>query len=143
MSAPHPGAWSIRAPIMTSENTSRMAALTPTPAVPPPVPVTEVTEELLRSGRAYFYSTSTYRVTENLPDNTLLVTLTDPEGGNYRYESSWIYGPEYMNEDTWYIPLTRSGLVAGLDRNGYPRGVYRMAFFVDGELADSFSFELK
>ena len=45
-----------------------------------PVPVTEVTEELLRSGRAYFYSTSSYEVTEELPDQTLLVTLTDPNG---------------------------------------------------------------
>ena len=109
----------------------------------PPVPVTEVTEELLRSGRAYFYSTSTYRVTENLPDNTLLVTLTDPEGGNYRYESSWIYGPEYMENDTWYIPLTDSGLLSGLDRNGYPRGVYRLDFYVNGEHADTVAFELK
>ena len=108
-----------------------------------PVPVTEVTEDLLRSGRAFFYSTSCYEVTEELSNLSLLVTLTDPEGRNYLYESSWIYGPEYMNEDTWYIPLTQSGLVSGLDRNGYPRGVYRMAFFVDGELADSFSFELK
>jgi len=108
-----------------------------------PVPVTEVTEELLRSGRAYFYSTSCYEVEEELADQTLLVTLTDPEGGNYLYESRWIYGPEYMNEDTWYVPLTDSGMTTSLDMNGYPKGVYQMAFYVDGELADSFSFELK
>jgi hypothetical protein len=70
-----------------------------------PVPVTEVTEELLRSGRAWFYSASRYKVTEKIPDKTLLVTLTDPEGNVYRYESSWIYAPEYMNDDVWYISL--------------------------------------
>jgi len=109
----------------------------------PPVPVEEVTEELLRSGRAYFYSASAYEVEETLPSETLLVTLTDPDGNNYRYESSWVYGPEYMQEDIWYLPLTGTGLTAALDQNGYPRGVYSMAFYVGGELADTLSFELK
>ena len=108
-----------------------------------PVPVTEVTEELLRSGRAYFYSTSTYEVTETVSGRTLLVTLTTPQGVNYRYESSWVYMPEYMKEDTWYISLGESGLTPELDRNGYPAGVYRIAFYVDGFLADAFEFELK
>lgn len=108
-----------------------------------PVPVEEVTEELLRSGRAYFYSTSSYQVAETLDDQSLLVTLTDPEGVNYTYESRWIYGPEYMDEDTWYVPLDQVGLTTALNRNGYPKGVYRMAFYVDGDLADSFTFELK
>ena len=108
-----------------------------------PVPVTEVTEELLRSDRAWFFSTSTYEVTEQISDRTLLVTLTDPNGVNYRYESYWLYAPEYMEEDTWYLNLREQGLTSSLDRNGYPRGVYEMAFYVDGELADSFTFELK
>jgi len=108
-----------------------------------PVPVTEVTEELLRSGRAFFYSASTYQVEERLPEKTLLVTLTDPEGNNYRYESSWIYGPEYMNEDVWYISLTGTGLTYSLDNNGYPRGEYQMAYYVNGDLADEITFELK
>ena len=108
----------------------------------PPVPVTEVTEELLRSGRAYFYSASAYEVDEELPDRTLLVTLTDPEGNIYRYESSWMYAPEYMEEDVWFIPLTESGLTWSLDQSGYPRGEYEMAYYVDGDLADAFSFEL-
>ena len=108
-----------------------------------PVPVKEVTEELLRSGRAYFFSTSSYEVEETLDDQTLLVTLTDPVGVNYAYESRWIYGPEYMNEDTWYLSLTEIGLTSSLDQNGYPAGEYRMAFYVNGELGDSFTFELK
>jgi len=108
-----------------------------------PVPVTEVTEEMLRSGRAYFYSASSYEVDENLPDRTLLVTLTDPEGNVYRYESSWLYTPEYMKEDVWFIPLTESGLTWSLDQSGYPRGEYQMAYYVDGNLADAVSFELK
>ena len=109
----------------------------------PPVPVTEVTEELLRSGRAYFYSSSTYRVTETVEGKSLLVTLTDPYNANYRYESSWIYGPEYMENDTWYISLSDMGLLSFLEDSGYPRGIYRMAYYVDGDIAGSFEFELK
>lgn len=108
-----------------------------------PDPVTEVTEELLRSGRAYFYSASAYEVTEKITDKTLLITLTDPEGNNYRYESVWMYAPEYMQEDVWYISLTGSGLTYSLDQNGYPHGEYQMAYYVDGDLADAFTFELK
>ena len=108
-----------------------------------PVPVTEVTEELLRSGRAYFYSHSVYEVEQAVEGASLLITLTDPYGVNYRYESSWLYAPEYMAEDIWYLSLKDVGLTGGLDRNGYPRGVYQMAYYVNGDLADSFEFELK
>lgn len=108
-----------------------------------PAPVSEVTEELLRSGRAYFYSASTYEVEEAIPDGTLLVTLTDPEGNNYRYESTWLYAPEYMKEDIWYISLTGTGLTWSLDQNGYPRGEYTLAYYVDGEIADTVTFDLK
>ena len=108
-----------------------------------PVPVTEVTEELLRSGRAYFYSSSRYEVTETVDGKSLLVTLTTPDGVNYRHESGWIYGPEYMAEDIWYLSLDDTGLIMSLNQNGYPRGIYRMAYYVDGDLADSFEFELK
>lgn len=108
-----------------------------------PVPVTEVTEEMLRSGRAYFYSESAYEVEKTVEDKTLLVTLTDPDGVNYTYRSSWIYMPEYMKADIWYLSLKETGLTAALDRNGYPAGTYRMAYYVDGDLADEFTFELK
>ena len=74
---------------------------------------------------------------------TLLVTLTDPHGNVYRYESSWLYAPEYMKEDVWFIPLTESGLIWSLNQDGYPKGEYQMAYYVEGELADSFTFELK
>ena len=108
-----------------------------------PVPVTEVTEELLRSSRAYFYSWSTYEVTENIEGKSLLVTLTDPNGNNYRYESGWLYSPDYMAEDIWYLSLAETNLTSILNADGYPAGVYRVAFYVDGLLADEFSFELK
>jgi hypothetical protein len=108
-----------------------------------PVPVAEVTAELLLSGRAYFYSHCTYEVTGEIRDLPLLVTLTDPTEKNYCWESGWVYAPEYMNGDIWYVPLIDTGLVAGLDPDNYARGVYRMAFYVDGDLADRFEFELK
>ena len=107
-----------------------------------PVPVTEVTEEMLRSGRVYFYSHSAYEVTEQV-EKTLLVTLTDPDGCNYVYESTWIYLPECMQEDIWQVSLQEVGLTAALDRNGYPAGIYRMAYYVGGDLADELEFELK
>ncbi len=108
-----------------------------------PVPVEEVTEELLRSGRAYFYSHSAYQVTETISDLSLLVALTDPEGVNYCWESSWIYGPEYMESDIWFVPLDQAGLLGELNQRGYPRGVYQVAYYIEGALADSFEFELK
>ena len=108
-----------------------------------PVPVTEVTEELLRSSRAYCYSWATYEVTENIEGKSLLVTLTDPNGNNYRYESGWLYSPDYMAEDIWYLSLAETNLTSILNADGYPAGVYRVAFYVDGLLADEFSFELK
>ena len=103
----------------------------------------EVTEELLRSGNAYFYSASAYEVDGQVEGKTLLVTLTDPQGNVYRYESSWLYAPEYMKEDVWFIPLTESGLIWSLNQDGYPKGEYQMAYYVEGELADSFTFELR
>ena len=108
-----------------------------------PVPVTEVTEELLRSGRAYFFASSSYEVTETVSDASLLVTLTDPNGVCYLYESWWVYAPEYMQEDVWYISLTQEKLTAFLDNNGYPTGVYSMAYYVNGDLADMTTFEIK
>jgi len=108
-----------------------------------PVPVTEVTEELLRSGRAYFYSHSAYQVVTTISDVTLLITLTDPKGNNYRYESSWIYSPDYMKEDIWYLLLKDTGLLSMLDVNGYPPGLYRLAYYLNGDLADSLEFTLK
>ena len=107
------------------------------------MPVAEVTRELLRSDRAYFYSHSTYNVIGTFGDLSLLVTITDPNGMNHRYESSWIYMPECMTDDLWYLSLQEAGLTAALDRNGYPAGTYRMAYYVEGELADSFTFEIK
>jgi hypothetical protein len=69
--------------------------------------------------------------------------LTDPNGNNYRYESGWLYSPAYMREDIWYLSLNDMGLTASLNQNGYPAGVYKVAFYVDGDLADEFTFELK
>ena len=108
-----------------------------------PLPVAEVTEELLRSGRAYFYSHSTYEVTETIDNKTLLISLTDPNGVNYSYESGWIYSPDYMTEDIWFLSMEETGLTVSLNRNGYPAGTYQLAFYVDGDLADMIEFELK
>ena len=107
-----------------------------------PLPAKQITEELLRSGRVYFYSTSTYDVDREIEGETLLVTLTAPDGNNYRYTSGWIYSPDYEQEDTWFVNLEESGLLDMLNRSGYPAGVYEMAFYVGGKLGDSFTFEL-
>ena len=108
-----------------------------------PVPVTEVTEELLRSGRAYFYSSSAYEVTEDVPNQTLVITLTAPDGVCYSYNTGWSYLKECMTEDTWYLSLREIGLTEGLDKKNYPEGIYRVAYYVNGYLADTFEFELK
>ena len=128
--------------------TSKVIALAEEPAegLPAntlPTPVTEVTEELLRSGRAYFYSCTTYEVTETIDDVTLLITLTDPEGNNYRYLSGWIYDPSLMTDDRWAVSLEDTGLLSMLNDAGYPAGIYEIAMYIGGKLADSFTFELK
>ena len=110
---------------------------------PVPLGKGKVTEELLRSGRAYFYSHSTYEVTRNIEGKSLLISLTDPNGVNYTYESSWIYMPEYNRADVWFLSLNETGLIDGLNQNGYPKSVYRVDYYVGGDLADSFEFELK
>ena len=127
--------------------TSRVCALAVAPegGLPDgalPEPVTKVTEELLRSGRVYYYSSSTYQVTETIQDVSLLVTLTDPEGNNYRYESKWIYDPSYMNDDTWAVSLDNTGLLGMLNESGYPEGTYTVDMYIGGALADSFTFDL-
>ena len=35
------------------------------------------------------------------------------------------------------------GLTEGPEQQGYPAGVYRMAYYVNGYLADAFEFEIK
>ena len=108
-----------------------------------PTPVTEVTEELLRSGRAYFYSSTAYDVAASMDGITLLITLTDPNGNNYRYESGWLYDYTLRAEDTWAVSLEETGLLEMLNSDGYPAGTYEVAMYIGGALADSFTFELK
>ena len=108
-----------------------------------PEPVTEVTEELLRSGRAYYYSSTTYEVTGSIYDIPLLVSMTDPNGVNYRYESTWMYDMLYQKNDTWAVSLDDAGLLEMLNANGYPKGTYVVTMYIGGEYADSFTFELK
>jgi len=109
-----------------------------------PEPVTEVTEEDLRAGRVYFYASSSYRLPEGgAPRESLLVTLTDPQGTVHCYESVWYYDPALQENDTWYISLREAELTAFLDESGYPPGVYSLAYYVGGDLAGQTAFELK
>ena len=107
-----------------------------------PLPLENVTEELLRSGRLHFYSSSMYDVPERIDGLTLLITLTAPSGENYRYLTGWIFDPSYMREDSWSVPLSDTGLLETLNRKGYSAGTYEVAFYVDGKLGDSFTFDL-
>ena len=108
-----------------------------------PVPAEEITEELLRSGRACIYSATSYDVDRTLDSLSLLVALTSPAGSNYRWESAWVYGPEYEEWDEWYVRIPETGLLEILNDSGYPEGVYEMSMYINGELADSFTFTLK
>jgi len=107
-----------------------------------PEPLTRITAEQLISGELYFYSASSYQVTEQIQE-TLLVTLTAPDGNNYRYESGWVYGPDYQDNDVWYFPLKEGGLLDMMNPGSVPRGQYEMAFYVGGRLADRFTFEVE
>ena len=107
------------------------------------IPAAEVTEELLRSGKASFYSVSAYEVDQTYEGLDLLITLTDPRGVNYRYVTGWVYDPSYMTNDSWSVLLKDTGLLEMLNEQGYPAGTYEIAFYVEGELGDRFTFELK
>jgi hypothetical protein len=102
----------------------------------------QISETLLRSGRACIYSVSSYTVDQAMEDFTLLISLTAPDGSNYRYESGWYYDPSVMEKDEWYTLLSETTLLDMLNANGYPQGTYEMAMYIEGKLADSFSFEL-
>lgn len=108
--------------------------------LPTAIPET-ITEEFLRSGRACIYSVSTYTV-ETRSEETLLITLTAPDGSNYRYESGWIYDPSYMDHDEWATSLSMTTLLDMLNRTEYPEGTYELSMYIGGKLADSFHFEL-
>ena len=100
-----------------------------------------LTAEELKNGKVHFYSWSAYQVTEKEED-TLLITLTTPEGINYRYASGWVYDPSYMAEDIWSIPLSGMGFMRDLEKKGFSAGEYRMTYYVGGEEADSFVFSV-
>ena len=102
----------------------------------------EITPEDLQSGKVHFYSWTTYTVAEKA-EETLLISLTGPDGMNYRYGSGWIFDPAYMAEDIWSLPLGTMGFIEALERKGFPPGSYRMTFYVGGKEADSFAFLLK
>ena len=112
------------------------------PADAMPVVPEKITEEMLRSGRACLYSVSSYSVEEKIDNETLLVTLTAPDGNIYHYESGWYYDPAIMERDEWYTTLDNTGLLEMLNRNGYPRGTYELSMYIDGKCADTFVFEL-
>ena len=107
-----------------------------------PAVTQEITEEKLRSGRMYYYSSSTYTVTEKTENDTLLIALTTPTGENYLYVSGWYYDPSLNADDTWYQPLEDMELLKELNRKGYPSGEYHVAMYVDGKLAGEFTFTL-
>ena len=107
-----------------------------------PVPAAEITETLLRSHKACVFSSTTYSVDAMTENHSLLIALTAPDGSNYRYESGWYYDPSIMEKDEWYTSLDDTGLLEMLDESGYPEGIYEMTMYIDGKLADSFSFTL-
>lgn len=102
-----------------------------------------ITEELLRSGRACIYSESAYQVDEQIGGCSLLIALTAPDGSNYRYVSEWIYMPEYSEKDAWYVKMADTGLLDLMDGPPFEKGTYELAMYIDGKLADTFSFTLK
>lgn len=109
-----------------------------------PKPVTEVTEELLRSGKACILSSSTYTYPGDKEEQrTLLITLEMPNGNSYSYPSNWLFMPNLQGADEWYVTLEESGLTSMMEETGYyPMGNYTVTMYIGGQLADSFTFTL-
>ena len=116
---------------------------TDAPATALPAAAEEITEEFLRSGRACIWSVTSYDVEQELNGLSLLVTLTTPGGSNFRWESGWVYSPDYEQRDEWFTRMDESGLLDMLNYEGYETGEYVMDMYIDGELADSFRFTLE
>ena len=116
---------------------------TDAPATALPAAAEEITEEFLRSGRACIWSVTSYDVEEEMDGLSLLVTLTTPGGSNFRWESGWVYSPDYEQRDEWFTRMDESGLLDMLNYEGYETGEYVMDMYIDGELADSFRFTLE
>ena len=101
----------------------------------------KVTEEQILGGKVWFYSSSSYEI-DAQQERTLLITMTTPDGENYRYVSAWYYDPGLQTEDAWSISFETMEFTEALkDRDCRP-GMYRIDFYIGGALADSFSFEL-
>ena len=111
-------------------------------SVPKEKTETVISPEDLRSRKVHFYSWSTYTVAEK-SEETLLISLTGPDGMNYRYGSGWVFDPAYMAADIWSLPLETMGFIETLEWKGFPEGSYQMTFYVGGKEADSFVFLLK
>ena len=77
------------------------------------------------------------------PEFWTWVTLTTPGGSNVRWESGWVYSPDYEQRDEWFTRMDESGLLDMLNYEGYETGEYVMDMYIDGELADSFRFTLE
>ncbi len=101
-----------------------------------------VTAEDLKNGYIFFYSHSSYDVTEEMQD-TLLISMETPDGMDYRYVSGWIYSPSYEQEDIWATSMTDLGFARVIENKNYMAGEYRISYYVGGDLADSFTFAIQ
>ena len=107
-----------------------------------PIPVPQPSKEELQAGRVYFYSSSSYEVPDVIDDLSLLVTMTSPDGNTHSYASGWVYDPAYQAEDTWYVSLEDMGFLQAMSQTAFLPGEYTMAFYIEGKLADSLTFEI-
>ena len=89
----------------------------------------------------YLQAVSVYEVTET-QTATLVLALQAPDSSMYTELAEYVFMPELNGNDTWHADITE--LVRDcLDYSGGLPGEYTLSYYLDGQLAASFTFTLE
>lgn len=89
----------------------------------------------------YLQAVDVYEVAEE-QTTTLVIALQAPDGSVYTELAGYIFMPEMNGSDTWHADITE--LVRDcMSYSGGLSGEYTLAYYLDGQLAASFTFTLE
>lgn len=109
-------------------------------------PMENITAQSLSAPDSAFFLQvfSTYAVEENIEAN-LLVTLTTPEQYCILYPAAFIFDTSLQHNDVWNADITRlfTDYAAFSPTGGLASGTYTLRYYLDGALANEYSFTLE
>ncbi|MGN0972088.1 MAG: hypothetical protein ACI4OY_09035, partial [Aristaeellaceae bacterium] len=89
----------------------------------------------------YLQAVSVYEVAEEQL-STMVIAMQAPDGSVYAELAGFIFMPELNGSDTWHADVTDLVRDCITYSGGLP-GEYTLAYYLDGQLASSFSFTLE